>query len=145
MKTKFLICARIPLNVSTFISKEFNILNNNSNYTPEFFEADFYKKHSSMFLIDTDSNDEIVAACLLSNVLDRSGPWLSFFIVDSRFRNNLLGTQLITKIQKLCPVISLECEKRNIAAINFYKKNRFKTFDNYTSNDLEYLMWDKDS
>ena len=95
-------------------------------------------------------NAEIYVYIIEENILGFIGldqNYIEGIFIDTNNQCNGIGTSLLNKVKENKNALTLSVYKKNINAINFYKKNDFKITSesiDQDTNEIEYTMiWNK--
>ena len=114
----------------------------------------YFKQKELVYIIDNDKykllkifDKEIIYGFIILQIFDNKNHIMSFGI-DPLYRNMGYGKALINKVKEISlnKTISLNVQKNNVIAINFYIKNGFKVkkelinyYDNLDFKDAYYM------
>lgn len=111
-----------------------------------FYWLDTHNFHLSDF--DHETQGEFVLVAMFNNKvvgfisLWLPGNFIHHFYIDAEFQQHKIGTKLLEEaIQIMETPITLKCLKKNIKAIEFYKKRGFVATDKGISNHGEYISF----
>ena len=118
----------------------------NENINAHKFIPKEYWKSNYKFVKEALPNAEIYVYVIKEKIVGFIGlddDYIKGIFVDANNQYNGIGTSLLNKVKENRHILTLSVYKKNINAINFYKKNDFvikdENIDDVT-NEVEYIM-----
>ena len=122
----------------------------NENIKAHKFTSKEYWENKYNYVKEILPNAEIYVYIFKENIVGFIGlneNYIEGLFVNTDNQCNGIGTSLLNKVKENRNSLSLNVYKKNISAINFYKKNDFKITSediDEKTNEIEYIMtWNK--